>query len=55
MELMLNDNIDLVTVQSAAGFGKTYLALACALFKVLEEKKFKKIFVVKPAIDIGRD
>ncbi|MDK2956362.1 MAG: PhoH-like ATPase [Desulfovibrionales bacterium] len=55
MELMLNQDIDLVSIQSEAGFGKTYLALACALYLVLEAKNnpFNKIFVVKPVVEIG--
>jgi PhoH-like ATPase len=55
MELMLNLDIDLVSIQSEAGFGKTYLALACALYLVLEAKNnpFNKIYVVKPVVEIG--
>ncbi|MFW5838227.1 MAG: PhoH family protein [Desulfovibrionaceae bacterium] len=55
MELMLNQDIDLVSIQSEAGFGKTYLALACALYLVLEAKNnpFSKIFVIKPVVEIG--
>ncbi len=53
LELMLNDDIDLVSIQSEAGLGKTYLSLACALLKVLQEKKFSKIYVIKPIIEIG--
>lgn len=52
-ELMLNDTINLVTIQSEAGLGKTYLSLATALLKVLQEKKYSKIFVIKPIIEIG--
>lgn len=53
LELMLNDDIDLVSIQSEAGLGKTYLSLACALLKVLQEKKYSKIYVIKPIIEIG--
>jgi PhoH-like ATPase len=56
LELMLHEAIDLVTVQSEAGYGKTFLALASALFLTLEEKSnpYRKIFLVKPVIEIGR-
>lgn len=58
-ELMLDDNIDIVTLQSTAGFGKTFLSLAAALYLMLENNetkhKFKKIYVIKPNIEIGRE
>jgi len=52
---MLNDNIDLVTVQSGPGFGKTYLSLATALYQVFEKKKYEKIYVVKSNYEIGNE
>jgi PhoH-like ATPase len=53
LELIHSDHVDLVSIQSEAGFGKTYLALASALFAVQEKKLFEKIFVLKPTIEIG--
>ncbi len=54
MELMLEPEIDIVSVQSQAGYGKTYLALACALEMVLSKpKRFDKLYIVKPNIEIG--
>ena len=54
MELMLSKDIDVVTLQSEAGYGKTYIALACALKQVLQKPKgYKKIFVFKPTIELG--
>lgn len=38
LELLLDDAVNLVTVQSEAGYGKTFLALAAALFMALEKK-----------------
>lgn len=52
-ELLLDPRLDLVTLQSKAGLGKTYLALATALYLVLEKKLFSKIFVVKSPVEIG--
>ncbi|MFW5489554.1 MAG: PhoH family protein [Desulfovibrio sp.] len=54
MELMTNPGIDVVSVQSEAGYGKSFLALACALHLVLEKKSHQKIFMVKPMIEIGQ-
>ena len=52
-ELLLGEHIDLVSLQSAAGYGKTYLAMAAAFYLVLERKRFDKIYVLKPMIEIG--
>jgi PhoH-like ATPase len=54
MELMTNPDIPVVSVQSEAGYGKSYLALACALYLVLERKSHDKIYVIKPMIEIGQ-
>ncbi len=54
MELMTSPGIDIVSIQSEAGYGKSFLALACALHLVLEKKSHQKIFVVKPMIEIGQ-
>jgi PhoH-like ATPase len=52
-ELLLQEKIDLVTLQSSAGYGKTFLALAAALYQVLEKKRFEKIYILKPMVEIG--
>jgi len=54
LELMNNADIKIVTVQSAAGYGKSYLALAAALYQTLEKKTHDKIYLVKPMIEIGQ-
>lgn len=54
LELMNNPDIPIVTVQSAAGYGKSFLALASALYQTLEKKAHEKIYVVKPMIEIGQ-
>jgi len=43
LELMLHPDIHLVSVQSEAGYGKSYLALASALYLVLEKKSHEKM------------
>lgn len=55
LELMLDPEINLVTVQSEAGFGKTFLSLAAGLYLTFEKKEFKKIYVLKPNIEIGQE
>lgn len=51
--LMQREGIDLVSIQSEAGYGKTFLALATALYLVLERKQYSKIFVIKPLVELG--
>lgn len=52
-ELGLNENIDVITVQSPAGSGKTFLSLALAFYHVLEKKTFQKIYITKALYEIG--
>jgi PhoH-like ATPase len=54
LELMNNPDIKIVSIQSAAGYGKSYLALAAALYQALEKKTHDKIYLVKPMIEIGQ-
>jgi PhoH-like ATPase len=54
LELMVNPDIHLVSLQSDAGYGKSFLALAVALYLLLEKKYYDKIYVIKPTIEIGQ-
>jgi len=53
--LLLNDNIKLVCLIGKAGTGKTLLALAAGLHKVLNEKKYERVLVSRPLIPMGKD
>jgi PhoH-like ATPase len=55
MELLLCDEVKLVTLMGSAGTGKTLLALAAGLGKVMDEKVYKKLLVTRPIIPFGRD
>jgi PhoH-like ATPase len=55
LELMLDDRIQLVTLVGGAGTGKTLLALAAGLQKVMEERVYTKVFVSRPIMPLGRD
>ena len=55
MELITNEAIDLVTIQSEAGFGKTFVALASMFDQVFEKKRYKKIYIFKANIEIGNE
>ena len=52
-ELMLNPDIHITTLQSDAGYGKSFLSLAAAFYLVLEKKQYNKIYVVKPMKELG--
>jgi PhoH-like ATPase len=54
-ELLLNDKIELVTLVGKAGTGKTLLALASGLQRVVEDKKYKKLIVTRPVVPMGND
>lgn len=53
-ELMTDESINVVSMQSEAGYGKSFLALATALYLMLERKTHEKIYVVKPMVEIGQ-
>ena len=54
-ELLLNDDIKLVTLVGKAGTGKTLLALAAGMQKVVENKEYKKLIVTRPIVPMGND
>ena len=54
-ELLLNDELKLVTLVGRAGTGKTLLALACGLSKVLGEERYNKLLVSRPIMPLGQD
>jgi PhoH-like ATPase len=53
LELMQNSDIHIVSIQSEAGYGKSHLALAVALYLTQEKRTHEKIYVIKPMIEIG--
>lgn len=55
LELLMEEKIKLVTIIGGAGTGKTLLALAAGLSKVLDENKYIKLAVTRPILPLGKD
>jgi len=55
LDLLLQDDVKLVTLVGKAGTGKTLLAIAAGLQKVVEERRFQKMLVSRPIFPLGRD
>ncbi|MBN1525270.1 MAG: PhoH family protein [Spirochaetales bacterium] len=55
LHALLDDSISLVTLVGKAGTGKTLLAIAAGLCKVIEEKKYSRMLVSRPVIPVGKD
>ena len=55
MELLLREDIPLVTMVGKAGTGKTLVALAAALMQTEDLGKYQKLFVARPIVPLGKD
>ncbi|MEG0299809.1 PhoH family protein [Cetobacterium sp.] len=55
MELLMDENIRVVSLVGRAGTGKTLLAIAAGLEQVVERKKYKKLLIARPIIPMGKD
>jgi len=55
LDLLLDDEIKLVTLIGPAGTGKTLLAIAAGMHKVFKEERFDKLLVARPIMPLGRD
>lgn len=55
MELLLRDDIPLVTMTGKAGTGKTLLGLAAGLLQIEDLQKYKKLLVARPIVPLGKD
>lgn len=55
LELLLDDKVKLVSLIGSAGTGKTLLALAAGMQRVITEKEYTKLLVARPIMPMGRD
>jgi len=54
-DLLLNDDVQLVSLVGKAGTGKTLLALAAGLVKSADEGAYSRLLVSRPVYPMGRD
>jgi len=55
LNLLMDSNLDLVTLMGVAGSGKTLMALACGLQQTLEIGLYDKILVTRATVPMGQD
>ncbi len=55
LDLLLDDEIKLITLLGSAGTGKTLLAIAAGMHKVFNEERYDKLLVARPIMPMGRD
>jgi PhoH-like ATPase len=53
IDLLMDRNVDLVTLIGKAGSGKTLITLACCLEMVLNEKAYSKLIIYRPIQEVG--
>lgn len=55
LELLLDDTVRVVTLVGRAGTGKTLLALAAGLEKVVEQRAYHRFLITRPVVPVGDD
>ena len=55
LNLLLDPEIDFVSLLGAAGTGKTLLALATGLAQVLDAKRYREIIMTRVTVPVGED
>jgi PhoH-like ATPase len=55
LNLLMDGDIDFVTLLGQAGTGKTLLTLAAALTQTLEMKRFSEIIITRVTVPVGED
>ena len=55
LNLLMNPEIDFVTLLGQAGTGKTLLTLAAALSQTLDERRYNEIIFTRATVSVGED
>lgn len=54
-ELLMDDDVKMVTLAGKAGTGKTLLAMAAGLQKVVEDNAYSRLIISRPISPLGKD
>ena len=55
MNLLMDPDVDFVSLTGTAGTGKTLMALAAGLTQVLDERRYTEIIVTRATVNVGED
>lgn len=55
LNLLMDPDVDFVTLTGTAGTGKTLLALASGLTQVLDERRYTEIIMTRATVSVGED
>lgn len=55
LNLLMNPDLDFVSIVGVAGSGKTLLALASGLAQTLDDKRYREIIMTRVTIPVGED
>jgi PhoH-like ATPase len=55
MNILMDPEIDFVTLTGTAGTGKTLMALAAGLTQVLDDRRYTEIIVTRATVSVGED
>jgi len=60
LDLLLDDDVQMVTLLGTAGTGKTLLALAAGMYKCFQEQgggggRYERLLVARPIMPLGKD
>jgi PhoH-like ATPase len=55
LNMLMDPEIDFVTLTGTAGTGKTLLALASGLVQVLDERRYSEIIMTRATVSVGED
>lgn len=54
-DALLDDRVKLVTLMGKAGTGKTLLAMAAGLKRVVNDREYRRLVVARPTISMGKE
>ena len=55
LDLMLDPDVQLITLLGPAGTGKTFLTLLAGLYQILIQMNYEKMLIARPIMPLGKD